>query len=252
MTSFLITGSSRGLGLELVKHLASFPAATIGTIFATARAASPSVDLTQVIKTTNGRVKYVQLDVNDQSSISAAASKVDQLLGPSEGLDVLVNNAGIQLHNDPAPSLMKEDTLDSTLSTNVTGVHRVTSTFLPLLTRGKAKKIVNITSTLGSIGLAKQSGVIYCPSYSISKAALNMLTVQYASELGPKGFTVFAISPGWLQTDLGGSHAHLKPIDGARSVTNIILKSSKAKDNGCFRDIYIEGDSFYTGENPPW
>lgn len=250
MASFLITGSSRGLGLELVRHLAAFPSGTIGTIFASARASLPSSDLAQVIQTSSGRVQYVQLDVNSQSSIEAAAATVNQKLSSGTGLDVLINNAGIQI-SESKPSQMKATDLEFTLSTNVTGVHRVTSAFLPLLSRGKSKKIVNVSSTLGSINLTAQSGAVFHPSYRLSKAALNMLTVQYASELAPQGFTVFAVSPGWLQTDLGGSHAHLKPADGARATLDIIL-SSREKDNGSFRDIYIEGDSFYTGENPPW
>jgi NAD(P)-dependent dehydrogenase (short-subunit alcohol dehydrogenase family) len=252
MASFLITGSSRGLGLELVRNLVTLNQSTIGTIFASSRASSPSSDLAQVIQTSNGRVQYVQLDVNNQSSVEAATATVAQKLLPSKtGLDVLVNNAGIQISEQKA-SLVNVADLDTTLSTNVTSVHRVTAAFLPLLSQGQAKKIVNVSSTMGSIDLSVRSGVTYHPSYKISKAALNMLTVQYAAELGPQGFTVFAVSPGWLQTDLGGAYAHLKPADGARQVTDIILKSTPEKDNGSFRDIYIEGDSLYTGANPPW
>lgn len=251
MASFLVTGSSRGLGLELVRTLVTFNQSTVGTIFASARASSPSSDLAQVIQTSNGRVQYVQLDVNNQSSIEAAAASVAQKLSSKPGLDVLINNAGIQIPEQKA-STVKATDLEFTLSTNVTGVHRVTAAFLPLLSKGQAKKIVNVTSTLGSIGLSDGSGMTFHPSYKISKAALNMLTVQYANELGPQGFTVFAVSPGWLQTDLGGSYAHLKPADGARAVTDIIMTSTRKKDNGSFRDIYVEGDSLYTGKNPPW
>lgn len=252
MASFLVTGSSRGLGLELVRRLVTFDQNTIGTIFASSRASSPSSDLAQVIQTSNGRVQYVQLDVNNQSSVEAAADSVAQKLSSSKRrLDVLVNNAGIQISENKA-SLVKTADLELTLSTNVTSVHRVTSAFLPLLSKGQTKKIVNVSSTLGSIGLSAGSGMTFHPSYKISKAALNMLTVQYASELGPQGFTVFAVSPGWLQTDLGGSYAHLKPAVGAREVTDIIMNSTREKDNGSFRDIRIEGDSLYTGKNPPW
>ncbi|CRG92570.1 hypothetical protein PISL3812_09632 [Talaromyces islandicus] len=252
MASYLITGSSRGLGLELVKQLVTFKQNTIGAIFASARASSPSSELAQVIQASNGRVQYVQLDVSDQSSVEAAAATVTQKLSSTKsGLDVLVNNAGIQIPEGRISSAKASD-LEFTLSTNVTGVHRVTAAFLPLLSRGQVKKIVNVSSTLGSIELSVRSPATFHPSYKISKAALNMLTVQYAAELAPQGFTVFAVSPGWLQTDLGGSYADLKPSDGARATLDIIFKSTPKKDNGSYRDIYIKGNSTYTGENPPW
>jgi len=95
--------------------------------------------------------------------------------------------------------------LEKTLDTNVIAVHKVTSAFLPLLSKGNAKKIINISSTLGSMAEKDYSALAPFPSYKISKAALNMLTVQYSMELGPKGFIVLCLSPGWLQTDLGGS-----------------------------------------------
>lgn len=249
MASLLITGSSRGLGLSLVEHLLTFPPTTIGTIYATARAATPSGPLGQVIQSAEGRVKYIQLDVNNQESIKSAATSVSQ---QTDNLDILINNAGVQSENRATISQMTSSDLESTFSTNVTGVHLVTSAFLPLLLKGKEKKIVNVTSTLGSIGWAERSSMASVPAYKISKAALNMLTVQYAAELAPKGFTVFAISPGWLQTDLGGSYAHLKPTDGAREVVRITLEATKEKDNGSFRDIFVDGNPVYTGENPPW
>ena len=80
-----------------------------------------------------------------------------------------------------------------------------------------------------------------------------MLTVQYAAELAAEKFVVFAISPGWLQTDLGGGYAHLRPEVGAREVVRIVLEATPEKDNGVFRDVMVEGfEGLYSGENPPW
>ncbi|RFU27080.1 hypothetical protein B7463_g9246, partial [Scytalidium lignicola] len=251
MSSYLITGASRGFGLELVKHLSSYPSTTIRKIFAAARGSSPTAPLAEIIKNSNNRVHFIELDVTDEESIIAAVGEVEKLLGSQEGLDVLINNAAIQ-GDSAAISEMKIAELEETISVNLFGVHRVSSLFLPQLAKSQEKKIVNISSTLGSIELGTQSPNGRFTSYKISKAALNMLTIQYAYELGPKGFTVFALSPGWLQTDLGGERAHLKPADGARATLDIILHTQQNRDNGSFRDIYIEGSDIYTGQNPVW
>ena len=250
MASFLITGCSRGIGLLLVKQLSTLPSSIVGLIFATARGPLPGPALSEIIHASNNRVQFVSLDVTDQASIVSASNEVERRLGPDSGLDVLVNNAGIQLH-ESTPSQMKIDDLDLSFSINVKGVHRVTSTFLPLMFKGKEKKIVNISTTVGSISLSKQFAMSPTPSYKITKAALNMLTVQYSQELGPKGFTVFCVSPGWLKTDMGGSYADLEPSVGTAQVVKIIMEAEK-KDNGSFRDIYVEGSDLYTGKNPPW
>ena len=78
-----------------------------------------------------------------------------------------------------------------------------------------------------------------------------MLTVQYANDLGPKGFTVFCISPGWLRTELGGQKADLEASVGAKATLDVIYNST-AKDNGTFRNIFVEGTQLYDGKNPPW
>jgi len=250
MASIVITGTSRGLGLELVNQFLTLPASEIGTIFATARASEPSAELSKAIDSSNGRVHFVSLDVTSEPSVTHAAQEIGQNLG-AKGLDILINNAGITLMETP-PSQMKSDDLERLFSTNVTSVHRVTAAFLPHLEKGQQKKIANITSTLGSIAMVKVFGMSPTPSYKISKTALNMLTVQYAEELGPKGFTVMAVTPGWLKTDLGGPYAHLEPKQGASQVVKIILEAQSERDNGAFKDVKIEGSDIYKGENPPW
>ena len=143
------------------------------------------------------------------------------------------------------------DSLEVSLATNVTSVHKVSSIFLPLLSNGQQKKIVNISSTLGSMAMKDYSAQAPVPSYKISKAALNMLTVQYSMDLAPTGFTVLAVSPGWLQTDLGGPQADLSPETGAKSVLDIVYHSTK-EDNGAFRNVLVQGRPYYDGKNPPW
>jgi len=248
MSSYLITGCSRGLGLELVKQLLSAPASSVRTVIATSRDLSPSAALDEQIQSSQGRAIYVQLNVLDEETIRSACQHASQIL-KDQGLDVLINNAGIRVIENNGPCDMHA--LQSTLETNVLAVHKISSTFLPLLQQGMQKKIVNITSTLGSIGLNHYTKMMPLSSYKISKTALNMLTVQYANDLDSKGFTVFCISPGWLRTDLGGANADLAPDVGAKATMDVIYNSTK-NDNGAFRNIFIAGEQVYNGGNPPW
>lgn len=185
--------------------------------------------------------------MSDQSSINTATDQVTQELG-GKGLDVLINNAGIQSRE--SGGAIRTEVLNEVLHTNVTSVHMVSSAFLPLLRKGN-KKIVNITSTLGSIAMVENFKAAPIPSYKISKSALNMLTVQYSMQLRGEGFTVFAISPGWLKTDLGGAYADLEPETGAKATMDIIYNLT-TNDNGSFRNIHVPGNSTYDGTNPPW
>lgn len=156
MASYLITGCGRGLGLTLVKQLASRPSSEVGTIFATAR--SDSAALMELAGKNSGRIVIVQLEAKSEDSIKDAVNVVGEKLG-DKGLDVLINNAAIsnftpqgiatmyESHlNEAWPlsnRLLRED-LDEHLIVNVVGVHLVTRAFLPLLQKGNLKKVVNM------------------------------------------------------------------------------------------------------------
>lgn len=215
-------------------------------MFATARSLSQA--LQDVIASSGCRVYFVSLEVTNEGSIAAAVFAVTEKLGAGNGLDVLINNAGIQIQD----SVSAMHALTESFEVNVAAVQKVSSAFLPLLSLGAQKKLVTISTDLGSITNAE----IYAanapfPSYKITKAAVNMLMKQFALELGPKGFTVFPVNSGWLKTDMGGPYAYLEPIVGAKQVVEIIQKSTAA-DNGSFRSLYVEGHEFYDGKNLPW
>ncbi|KAE8441719.1 hypothetical protein EG329_004505 [Mollisiaceae sp. DMI_Dod_QoI] len=244
---------SRGLGLELATQLAS--SSNVSTIFATARKESPA--LKELIQKSNGRVVSIALETTSQESIKQAVTEVEKALG-GKGLDVLINNAGIMDYTPEGASAMSAEDLNNVLTTNVTAVHLMMQAFLPLLAKGSLKKIVNITSTLGSIAMAKGFLQSPSPAYKISKAALNMLTVQYALQQGKAGFTIFGISPGWLKTDLGGvDYADLEVSVGAKAVLDKVFDAKK-EDNGTFMNIRVEGwedtktANKYDGKSPPW
>ncbi|CAG8948836.1 hypothetical protein HYFRA_00001959 [Hymenoscyphus fraxineus] len=246
MASYLITGTSRGLGLTLVKQLVSRPSSEVSIIFATAR--SESKALTELAESNAGRISIVQLEAKSESSIKDAVKVVEEKLG-GKGLDVLINNAAIGNHTPAGIATM--DDLDEHLLVNVIGVHMVTRAFIPLLQRGNSKKIVNITSTLGSIARAHFTKLLDTPGYKISKSALNSLTMQYSLAYEEEGFTIFCISPGWLRTDLGGQHADLDVEVGAKATLEKIIGAGK-EQNGKFMDIYVEGHPRYNGEDCAW
>ncbi|KFZ15476.1 hypothetical protein V501_02706 [Pseudogymnoascus sp. VKM F-4519 (FW-2642)] len=189
MASYLITGSSRGIGLEATKLLAS--SSNVGIVFATARSLSQA--LQDVVASSGGRVYFVSLEVTKDDSIAAAVREVTEKLGAGNGLDVLINNAGIQIQD----SVSAMHALTESFEVNVAAVQKVSSAFLPLLSLGTQKKLVTISTDLGSMTNAE----IYAanapfPSYKITKAAVN--TVSIYSTVSIYGTEAFgkAISEG--------------------------------------------------------
>ncbi|RJE20294.1 short chain oxidoreductase CsgA [Aspergillus sclerotialis] len=252
MASYLITGTSRGIGLAMADMLATKPASEISVIFAAAR--TETDELKQLVVKADGRVKLIKIDVTDESSAKAAAGEVGKLLN-GNGLDVLVNNVGII--NFTPDGIENMTDLESSFTTNVTSTHLVTSAFLPLLKKGSLKKVVNISTTLGSIKMSPTYSLFPVPAYKISKAALNMLTVQYALSFKDQGFTFLAISPGWVRTNLGGKTADLSVEQSSQAVLDIIFRATTA-ENGKFFNVRVpgwekaEGLNQYDGAEVPW
>ncbi|EXJ91482.1 hypothetical protein A1O3_00030 [Capronia epimyces CBS 606.96] len=255
MASYLITGTSRGLGLTLATILAARPEDQVRFIVAAARTKTPALEA--LINKYPSRIAFVELEVTSQESIDAAVVKVKQVLGPSSngGIDILINNAGIMPFN---PSGIFEATdLMHVLNVNVNGVQLVSAAFLPLLRLGSQKLIFNISSVLGSIELFPRFAVFPVSTYKVSKAALNALTVQWSLDLSKSDFTVVAASPGWLRTDLGTDQADLSVEEGANGILEILKGITKA-DTGKFFDIHVPGwdktTSFnhYEGGVLPW
>ncbi|KAH7635586.1 hypothetical protein B0T09DRAFT_298272 [Sordaria sp. MPI-SDFR-AT-0083] len=246
MASFLITGASRGLGLAFVKELASRKSSEVSKIFAGAR---NNVAALQELFQNDPRVHFVKLDVSNQESVKEAAAEVEKQL-EGKGLDVLINNAAIchydmQKMTNPTveKDIMREmNGLEEEFLVNVLGVQYTTRDFLPLLEKSELKKVVNITSTFGSISSASDTAVAWspCPAYKISKAALNALTVQYALEYQNKGFSFIALCPGWLKTDIGSEMADLTSEEGAKASLEIILAPGQ-EYNGKFPMVKVKG-----------
>ncbi len=193
MTTTLITGATKGLGYESARRLVDAG----HTVYLAARDPERGRQAADALG-----ARLTVLDVTDDRSAAAAA---DQLKGEVGYLDVLVNNAGVGGAARAAGDMSAAD-VRNVYDTNVFGVIRVTQAFLPLLKAAPAPLVVNVSSGLGSLTLAAdlaqhQMDGPYL-AYGSSKAALNMLTVQYARALPAIRF--LAVNPGFTATGLNG------------------------------------------------
>lgn len=196
----LVTGATRGIGLETVRQLAQQDVHVLlaGRDLAKATAAA------EELKSQGMSVDPIALDVTDAASIAAAAAHVRDTHGR---LDILVNNAGIMIDDWSAPpSAQSLDIWRTTFDTNVFGVVAVTQAFLPLLHASAAGRIVNLSSLLGSnTAHADPASPIYNvkpPAYDVSKSAVNAWTVHLAHELKDTSVKVNAVHPGSVVTDM--------------------------------------------------
>jgi NAD(P)-dependent dehydrogenase (short-subunit alcohol dehydrogenase family) len=203
----LITGASRGIGLALSIAFAK----NKWTVFAGAR--KPRTPLLWNSGQEFPNLHPIALDVLDDASVAGAAAHVGSEIS---ALDVVINNAAIfPGEGDEALRNLDLSWFAEAVETNVTGVARVSRAFLPLLRKSPLPRIANISSGAGSIS-SKEDHYYY--AYSVSKAGLNMLTRAMAAEFRPDGVIVTAISPGWVQTEMGGENAPLTPEQSARSL----------------------------------
>jgi NAD(P)-dependent dehydrogenase (short-subunit alcohol dehydrogenase family) len=205
-TTTLITGAAKGLGLAAAEQLA----AAGHTVYVAAR----NFDRARAVAATIGG-RPVQLDVTSDDSVAAAVAAV---AGDTDHLDVLVNNAGITTSTPPSEVTAAD--LERVYATNVFGPVRVMQAFLPLLRTAGDPLVVNVSSTLGSLRRTTDptafESAFPTPVYASSKAALNMLTSQFATAL--PDLRVIAVSPGYTATDLNGHRGTDTPAEGVRAV----------------------------------
>ena len=223
MTTVLITGANRGIGLEMTKRYA----AAGHDVVATARQPAKAEALTALAKST-GRVSVMPLEVSSEASVAALAKALS-----GRTLDVVVNNAGMLGSrgglDEPGHDL---ETWTDVLVTNVVGPYLVSRALLANLKQSGAGKLAFIASHLGSSELAK--GGIY--PYRASKAAVINLARNLAVDLAPLGIAVVALHPGWVQTDMGGYNAETPVADSAQGLIDRIGVLSLAT-TGVFEDF---------------
>jgi len=215
----LITGANRGLGFEIARQLGQSGARAL----VAARDPEKGKKAAAELAAEGLDVGTVVLDIESAASVEAAAEQVTNDHGR---LDILVNNAGIlpEATTPEAAKPLDMSLFRRTFETNLFGAVAVTQSFLPLLRQSPAGRIVNVSTTMGS--LADQSDPssqyydLVVPAYQTSKAALNGLTIALAKSLADTPIKVNSICPGWVQTDLGGpanrAAAPLRADDAAR------------------------------------
>ena len=227
MATVLISGASRGIGLELAHQYAREG----WRVIATCRNPADAGELRGV----QGEVAIYRLDVCNPRSIKKLQAQVE-----SEPIDLLFNNAGKDAR--PAPTLAIPQCLptyeasewSSVFQTNVIGPYILTQTLMPNLMASSRGLVVAISSRMGSIALNLEGG--FYP-YRASKAALNMLIKGWSVDLAEKGVCFVAIHPGRVKTSLGGADA---PLDVGESVSRLrdVVKTVSAANNGSFLDLY--------------
>lgn len=219
----LVTGANKGIGLETVGRLAGAG----HRVYLAARDAERGRAAAEA-----AGARFVQLDVTSDASARRAAGVVEQEEGH---LDVLVNNAGI---TGPLRDVHDYEGGDmaAVLLTNVAGYVRVIHAFLPLLERSPDPRIVNVSSGLGSFGLAhdesRSESRAPSPLYAAAKSAINMLTVRYAQLL--PGIRINSADPGMTATDLSGGRGH-SVEDGTDAIIAFAL-GGPGSPTGAFRD----------------
>ncbi len=228
----LVTGATRGIGLETVRQLAE---AGVHTLLA-GRDRQKAVAAALTLQTQGLPVEAIALDVTDADSIAAAVREVEQRHGR---LDILVNNAGILV--DDFDRKVSEQTLDvwhRTFDTNVFGLIATTQAFLPLLHTSDAGRIVNVSSMLGSMALhSDPASPIYdfkVPAYNVSKSAVNAWTVQLAYELRDSRIRINTIHPGYVKTDMNGGEGEIDASAGARTSVRLALIDDTGPHGGYF------------------
>ncbi|WP_374379062.1 SDR family oxidoreductase [Dongia sp.] len=226
MATVLITGANRGIGLELARQYA----AAGWDVIACCRKPKEAGDL----KALTGKVEVKTLDVAKPASIAKLTAALKW-----RGIDVLLNNAGILGRRVGFGKAETKEFL-AVMQVNALGPLLMAESFWPLVKKSKQKKMVAITSGMGSIASGANGGSY---AYRSSKAALNMVMKNLGNDLSAKGILTAAISPGWVKTDMGGKSAPLAVQDSAAGIIQVIGGLDAAKSGGFFN---------YNGDTIPW
>jgi NAD(P)-dependent dehydrogenase (short-subunit alcohol dehydrogenase family) len=227
MTTILITGANKGLGFETARRLI----AAGHTVYVGSRDPERGRRAAAQLG-----ARFVLLDVTDDASVEAAAKAVEA----DGGLDVLVNNAGIEGRAPDGGIIGAADVtaevLRTVFETNVFGVVRVTHAFLPLLQRSAAPVVVNVSSGLASLTRVTAEGT---PTYAFpgvaypaSKTAVNMITMQFAKAF--PGMRINCVEPGFTATDLNGNTGTQTVEEGAEIIVRMALTGPDGPTGGFF------------------
>ncbi|MEU7425554.1 SDR family NAD(P)-dependent oxidoreductase [Streptomyces sp. NPDC040750] len=223
-TIALVTGANKGIGYEIAAGLGALG----WRVGVGARNEERREAAVTKLRETGVDAFGVPLDVTDDASVDAAVALIE---GRAGRLDVLVNNAGITGSAPQMPTTVDPATVRAAVETNVIGVIRVTNAMLPLLRRSASPRIVNMSSSVGSLTLQSAPGAEMGPisvAYSPSKSFLNAVTVQYVRELRDTNILINAACPGFCATDLNDFRGVRTPAQGAA----IAIRLAALPDDG--------------------
>jgi len=231
-TTVLVTGANKGIGYEIAAGLGALGwRVGVGARDEKRRGAAVAK-----LRAGGADAFGVPLDVTNDASVTAAVGLIEEHAGR---LDVLVNNAGITGGGPQAPTTVDPATMRAVVETNVIGVIRVTNAMLPMLRRSASPRIVNVSSSVGSLTRQTSPDAETGPvavAYAPSKSLLNAVTVQYAKELEDTNILINAACPGFVATDLNGFRGTGTPEQGAATPIRLATLPDDGPTGGFFDD----------------
>lgn len=229
-TVALVTGGNQGIGFEICRQLGQLGI----TVIVGAREESKGQQAVDKLIAEGVRASAVKLDVTDQTTVDQAREVVASTFGK---LDILVNNAGIFLP-EGLPSETDVNNLKEVYETNFFGVFRVTKAMIPLLRQSEAGRIVNMSSSLGSLSLNGdpdfELASFLVLGYNSSKTAVNALTVFFANELRDTKIKVNSADPGYCATNMTQYAGNRSPAEGARAAVRLATLPDEETSGGFF------------------
>lgn len=233
-TVSLVTGANKGIGYAVAEALG----ARRHTVLVGARDPERGEAAVERLRAAGARATLIELSMNDDTAIDRAMARIDEQFGR---LDVLVNNAAIRPEGSPAPpSRSSVEIARQTFAVNVFGPMHLILSALPLMHRSAAPRIVNVSSSMGSLGWASDTErphrQVPSLSYNVSKTALNSVTIQFANELRESKFKINAADPGFTHTDMTAAQrrADRTPEQAARVIVELATLSEDGPTGGFF------------------
>ncbi len=232
MPTVFVTGANRGLGLEFARQYADDG----WEVLATCRSPDRADALRELAASgLEGRIEVLRLDVADDDQVSRLGG-----LLRDRAIDLVINNAGVGGGDRQRLPDIDFAGWMATLSTNAVGPLRVVQALLPSIKAGRGRKIVALSSGMGSIA-NNTSGGSY--AYRTSKAALNAAFKSLSIDLKDDGIAVAVLSPGWVQTDMGGPNARISPQESVADLRRVIEGLDLSGSGGFYS---------YDGSPLPW
>lgn len=209
-STYFITGCNRGLGLEFVQQLL----ARGERVIATCRDIATATDLTALTLKHSGQLSLVEMDVSDEASMREAVALLND-----EAIDVFINNAGVYGPRDANFGNVDGPAMAEVLYTNAVAPVLLTQLLIDNVRKGSGKKLVYVSSKMGSIADNGRGGSYI---YRSSKTALNSIVKSLALDFAPEGIAVATLHPGWVRTDMGGPNGLIDAPESVSGMLNVI------------------------------